>query len=82
MFGPPSDTAGMRAGTYYQVTIDPGMASPGGHYIRFDAGRGDEIHGWQRIEALTICEILEEFPSDSMGMINMRMIVKPDEERS
>ena len=33
MFGPPTQASGTRAGTYYQVTLDPAMVSPSGEYI-------------------------------------------------
>lgn len=61
-FGPATATSGMKGGEYYQVTLDPNMVSPGGDYIRFDQSlqRGSEVHGWQRIDALTVCEILGE----------------------
>lgn len=63
MFGPATPTSGTKAGTYFQVTIDPAMVSPSGEYIRF-GGDGDEIHGWQRVDAMTICEILGEYAED------------------
>lgn len=63
-FGPVTQTSGMRPGTYYQATIDPAMVSPGGEYIRFGAHEGDEIHGWQRIDAMTVCEVLGEYAED------------------
>lgn len=64
MFGPPSDTDGFRAGVYWQAVVDPNMVSPGGDYIRFDATyQGAEmLHGWQRVAALTVCEILGDAP--------------------
>lgn len=58
MFGPATPESGMRAATYYQVTIDPSMVSPSGGYIRFGSHEGDDMHGWQRTDGLTICEIL------------------------
>lgn len=64
MFGPATPTSGMRAGTYYQVTLDPAMVSPGGEYIRFGANEGDEIQGWERIDAMTVCEVLGEYAED------------------
>lgn len=60
MFGPASPTSGFRAAEYYQVTIDPEMVSPSGDYIRFGNYLADEINGWQRIEALTVVEVLTE----------------------
>lgn len=60
MFGPPTTTSGFRAAEYYQVTIDPSLCSPSGEYIRFGHFKGDEITGWQRVEAMTVCEILGE----------------------
>lgn len=59
MFGPPTDFSGMRPAEYYQVTLDPNMASPTGEFLRFDQNfQGGEMHGWQRIHCLTVCEIL------------------------
>lgn len=61
MFGPPTQTSGMRPAEYYQVTLDPNMMSSSGEFIRFDQTfQGGEMHGWQRIECLTICEIFGE----------------------
>lgn len=61
MFGPPTPTSGFRPAEYYQVVIDPNMKSPSGEFIRFDQPwQGGELHGWQRIDALTVCEILGE----------------------
>lgn len=57
-FGPATATSGFRAGEYYQVTIDPYMASPDGRFIRFGFYAADEIVGWQRIEAMTVSELL------------------------
>lgn len=76
-FGPATDMSGMRAGEYFQVTIDPNMISPGGDYIRFDSRLEDEIHGWQRRMAITICEVLaEEPPIEGVAPITMREVVK------
>lgn len=76
-FGPATDSTGMRPGELFQVTIDPNMASPGGDYIRFDGRAEDEIHGWQRISALTICEVLhEEEAGNVVEPITMRAVVK------
>jgi hypothetical protein len=62
-FGPATPVSGCRAGEYYQCTIDPNMVSPGGEFIRFDTViQGGEVNGWQRIEALTVCEILGDAP--------------------
>lgn len=49
----------------YQVTIDPTRISPSKKFMRFGVsgdgkGDGDEITGWQPIEALEIIEILAE----------------------
>lgn len=58
-FGPATPHSGFRGGEYFQCVIDPNMVSPGGDFIRFDAGfQGGELHGWQRVEALTVCEVL------------------------
>lgn len=58
MFGPATPTSGMKAGEYYQVTIDPNAVSPSGDYIYFGMHNGDQINGWQRVEAITIAEVL------------------------
>ncbi len=64
MFGPATAASGMRPGEYFQVTVDPAMVSPDGQFIRFGCNEGDELIGWQRIDALTICEILGEYAED------------------
>lgn len=58
MFGPASPSSGMRAGEFYQVTIDPAKVSRSGKYIYFGLNEGDQITGWQRIQGLTVCEVL------------------------
>ena len=62
--GPATETDGYRLGTFYQVTLDPAMVSPGGDYIRLGQTEGDEIVGWQLISGLTVCEILGEYAED------------------
>ena len=59
-FGPATAASGMRPGEYLQVVIDPNMASPQGEFLRFDQRfqKNSELNGWQRIECITICEIL------------------------
>jgi len=61
-FGPETSVSGMRPAEYFQVTVDPNMVSPSGVHIRFGMYKGDEIVGWQRIAAMTICEVLQETP--------------------
>jgi len=64
-FGPSGfETDGLRAGEYYQVTIDPQKVSPSGEFIRFGTTQGDEIIGWQRCEALCVIELLGEWDGD------------------
>lgn len=64
-FGPAGfETDGLRPAEYFQVTIDPRYVSKSGEYIRFGQTGGDEIMGWQRVEALTVIEILAEFDGD------------------
>lgn len=71
--GPLTESAGARPGSFFQVEINPAMQSPGGKYIRFDNRAGDEIHGWQRIDALTVCEVLEEL-DESAETITIRKV--------
>lgn len=42
----------------YQVTIDPAKVSPSGEFIRFEHGPS-EIHGWKRVDDITILEVLQ-----------------------
>lgn len=67
-FGPPTVTSGLRPAEYFQVTIDPNMKSPTGEFIRFGQYHGDEITGWQRISAMTVCEMLGKSEKDPLGM--------------
>lgn len=62
--GPVSETDGYKLGTFYQVTLDPKMVSPGGDYIRLGNAEGDEIVGWQLVSGMTVCEILGEYAED------------------
>lgn len=64
MFGPHTDTAGMRGGTFFQVTVDPTKVSPSGAYIYFGHTEGDQITGWQAVEHITICEVLGYYGDD------------------
>lgn len=78
-FGPAMPTSGMRPAEYFQCTIDPAMASPSGEYIRFGQNPGDEIMGWQRVEAITIVELLgdwngDESPTMHIGVNNVTMM--------
>lgn len=58
-FGPAGfQTDGFKPGEYYTVTIDPEKVC--GEYIRFGDHPGDEITGWQRIEAMTVVQVLGE----------------------
>lgn len=59
-FGPLTEHTGTRAGQFYQAVIDPSKVSPCGQYLRFDADGICEVHGWQRIDGLTICSVLAE----------------------
>lgn len=61
-FGPAGfPTDGTRPAEYFQVTIDPRYVSKSGEFIRFGQTLGDEIVGWQRVQAMTVVEILAEF---------------------
>ncbi len=61
-FGPPSDADGLRAGEYYQVTIDPERFSPDGLFIRFGTYPGDEIVGWQNAESIFVVSKITNWP--------------------
>lgn len=65
MFGPATSTRGTRPAEYYQVTIDPKMVSPSGDYIRFGNNPGDELLGWQRVQGMTVVEVLAEWDGDT-----------------
>lgn len=79
-FGPATPVTGTRPADFYQVVIDPEMLSPGGDFIRFDQrdqAAQNEIHGWQKVSALTICEVLDEGPPNELGKtITMRAVAK------
>lgn len=82
-FGPATPTTGMRGGEFFQVVIDPFFASPSGEYIRFDLQRPNaegqevcEMHGWQRIAALTICEALAEVGPKGDESITMNAVIE------
>lgn len=47
------------------------MVSKSGDYIRFGKYKGDEIIGWQRVDALTVCEILCDWPKEGDPQISM-----------
>lgn len=73
-YGPATPTTGMRAGDYYQVTIDPNVCSPSGQYIRFGLYKGDEIVGWQRVDCITVVE--------SLGLSDDPALLKVDSDPS
>lgn len=75
-FGPATPVTGYKAGDYFQVLIDPCKQSPGGDYIRFDPSDECEVCGWQRISALTICEILQGSGEELPESVTMRAITK------
>lgn len=69
-FGPPSITSGFRTAEYFEAILDPNMLSPGGDYIRFDQRiQNCELHGWQRVAALTVCEVLGDAPEYKVAPI-------------
>jgi len=41
----------------FQVTVSRGRCSDGG-FIAFDAGSGDQVHGWMRRDWLRVAEVL------------------------
>lgn len=59
-FGPLTDTTGFQAGAFYQVLIDPQRISPCGKFIQFIQDDVCQLHGWQRVDALTICSVLSD----------------------
>jgi hypothetical protein len=60
-FGVPTATTGLQPGQFFTAIIDPNMVSPGGKFIRFDNPlQGYEVHGWQRTDGFTICEVLAD----------------------
>ncbi|MFA6041798.1 MAG: hypothetical protein WC733_09880 [Methylophilus sp.] len=71
LFGRPTQVSGFKAGEYFQVTIDPNMISPSGEYIRFGQNQGDEIMGWQRVESLTVVEVLGEWDGDEPPIMTL-----------
>lgn len=75
-FGHAHPRMGEKAGEFYQVTVDPNMVSPKGEYIRFGCHTGDEIVGWQRVEAMTVCEVLGE--SDAECVLDPVPEIDPD----
>jgi len=81
MFGPATPVSGTRPAEYYQVTIDPALRSKSGEYIRFGLNKSDEIHGWQKVSSMTVCEVLKTFEGEvpetldkQEGSISMRFI--------
>lgn len=70
-FGPETQVSGMRPAEYFQVTIDPQMTSPSGEYIRFGKYNGDEIMGWQRVDAMTVIETLGEWDGDKQPVMTI-----------
>lgn len=64
-FGPPSESDGLRAGEYYQVTIDPERFSPCGRFVRFGTYPSDEIMGWQNAETIYVVSLIAEWPIET-----------------
>ncbi len=60
-FGPSGQTDGMRAGEYFQVTIDPEKFSMSKEFIRFGTEKGDELMGWQKARMITVVDVLGEW---------------------
>ena len=65
-FGPASPVDGYDGRMFLQALIDPNMVSPQGDFIRFDQRfqPNTEIHGWQRVDAITVCEILGDMEGE------------------
>lgn len=69
-FGPAGFiTDGMNAGEFFQVTIDPQKISPSGEFVRFGDSPGDEIMGWQKCKAITVCEVLGEWDGEDSPIL-------------
>lgn len=50
--------APMNPGIHFQVTLDKKKVLPDGGFIRFDQTKGDELHGWMRMDWLRCAEVL------------------------
>lgn len=49
---------------HFQVTVRKESIAPAGRFIRFDGSKGDEIHGWQRMDFIVIDEVLGKLSED------------------
>ncbi len=49
---------------YLQIALIAGKVSPSGKLIRLGETKGDEIFGWQNLDALDVVEILGELALD------------------
>ncbi len=61
---------GMKAGEFFQVTIDPNRCSESGEFVRFGGFPGDELVGWQLVDGLTVQEVLGEWDGDTPPTMN------------
>ena len=43
---------------HFTILVDKSQVSASRKFIRFEHGRGSEIHGWQRREAIVIDEVI------------------------
>lgn len=79
-FGHAHPSMGERGGEFFQVVIDPNMCSPSGEYIRFDQRfqQHSEIHGWQRVTAITVCEVLGDAEDYPIGALPKGYCVEDD----
>ena len=50
-----------RPDVLYEVVVDPQQKSPSGFSIRFEHGKGCEVHGWKPIDSFHVVEVLKEF---------------------
>lgn len=84
-FGFPTDATGLQVGTFFEAILDPNMLSPSGSMVRFEAPfQGGEIHGWQRVDGFTVCEILgavkyakeppEGYKADPNAVLRLRAV--------
>lgn len=55
---------GFQVGQFYQCTIDPARFSPCGEFYRFGTFQGDELVGWQLVDAMRVVSVLADWDGD------------------